>query len=784
MIHAPIFIDGDAALAAFPNKTGGGTMLNPYIIEDLVINPNNVTDGISIAHTSAWLIIQNCTILNVLSDSSGIQEACVKLEACSSITLDNNTFKDSSAFGIYVISGHTITMSNNIFINCNKSIDLIYFCDDILIEKNICADIVVALQEKSSVSIINNTAAEVYLGIYTSGVIVSRNHVMGRPGGIDITGHDNLITNNTVQNTLLGIRNEGNGNVITGNTIALNDIGINVDGNDTRIENNSISGNGQYGISFSSIDNAQNLTVQGNVIYNHTRAGIRLLAIDSATIVNNTITRGDRYGIESIDTTGCTIENNTVSNHTTVNIRASYSNGIEISGNVLSDAPSGIYISNSRNANVSGNYFHRGGLSLSGLQSDLITIMADTSNRVNGRPIYLFKNQTGLQPGDFVNAGQVLLVGCSYATISGLDISNVSNGLYLAYSNFNTITNNSLSYNDIGLVLSGCAQNLVHDNYFWGNVQYQCSAWGSTNRFDNGVHGNYYGDYREKYPSASNDGETWNTPYLVGTDINDTHPLVWPRGYTGPKITSPADISYPHASTGNNITWTITDTTTGTTSYVIRRNGTEIDAGTWISGASICMEVDGHPMGSFNYTIVVDDGTGANFTDTVLVVVVNAIPSISALDYLTFTAGEPGSSISWTVTDLSTNATSYTIQHLYAVIDSGTWVSGTPIVLSIEQAGQGYHEYTIIVHDGLGGEARHTIHVTLTPPAPAVDGVSPILIFGLLLLGICIQVLRHEGGVTLSNVRRRSWRPTCDRTGRSERYRRYSIDDMRVNPFG
>jgi len=95
-----------------------------------------------------------------------------------------------------------------------------------------------------------------------------------------------------------------------------------------------------------------------------------------------------------------------------------------------------------------------------------------------------------------------------------------------------------------------------------------------------------------------------------------------------PTITHPADISYNLGAIGNQISWTITDASTGTTSYTIFRNSTSITSGSWTSGVPITESVEGLGVGSYNYTIIATDGLGGSVQDTVIVKIVsNSTPT-------------------------------------------------------------------------------------------------------------------------------------------------------------
>jgi hypothetical protein len=50
-----------------------------------------------------------------------------------------------------------------------------------------------------------------------------------------------------------------------------------------------------------------------------------------------------------------------------------------------------------------------------------------------------------------------------------------------------------------------------------------------------------------------------------------------------PSADHPVDVSYVHGTTGHTIAWNITDASLGTTTYIVRRNGTENGTGSWKS---------------------------------------------------------------------------------------------------------------------------------------------------------------------------------------------------------
>ena len=48
------------------------------------------------------------------------------------------------------------------------------------------------------------------------------------------------------------------------------------------------------------------------------------------------------------------------------------------------------------------------------------------------------------------------------------------------------------------------------------------------------------------------------------------------------------------------------------------------------------------------------------------------------------------------------------------VVDSGTWISSSPITINVDGLSLGSHLYTIVVSDQIGNDATDTVEVTVT----------------------------------------------------------------------
>ncbi len=94
----------------------------------------------------------------------------------------------------------------------------------------------------------------------------------------------------------------------------------------------------------------------------------------------------------------------------------------------------------------------------------------DSSNTVNGQPIYYWKNdEYGSIPED---AGQVILVNCNNMLVENLNLYNSSAGIKLAFSEDNVLINNTLAENKFGIYLYNSHHNKINSNFVERNEIY------------------------------------------------------------------------------------------------------------------------------------------------------------------------------------------------------------------------------------------------------------------------------------------------------------------------
>jgi len=137
---------------------------------------------------------------------------------------------------------------------------------------------------------------------------------------------------------------------------------------------------------------------------------------------------------------------------------------------------------------------------------------------------------------------------------------------------------------------------------------------------------------------------------LSGNLVVDT---VWVtvRDTTPPSLTSPADVTYVMGAVGHVLQWNVSDLFPA--GYRIYRNGTVVMSGEWTD--SVSLNVDYLMVGTYNFTLVVWDGSGNTAADTVIVTVVPySTTSTSSTTETTATSTSPTTSNNSTTTPLPT----------------------------------------------------------------------------------------------------------------------------------
>ncbi|MEF8874764.1 MAG: NosD domain-containing protein [Candidatus Thermoplasmatota archaeon] len=553
----PIRIDGDDEFrekAAENDWPGNGSEENPYIIEGYEIDGEGHDHGIHITSTTVYFEVSNSYIHN--ADGHGISFNRVDNGyIINNIIAENG---DRHDYGVYALLSERNTISGNVISNQFDGIYVSSSNNNRIINNTITHNEINGIRfwgaDSNTIAdndIISNGFRAIF--IRESKYTVVENNTMeesgidflgpegghGDPGDVGYWNTHEIYTNNTVNDRPVYYwKDEDGGTVPTGAGQVI-------------------------------LGNCQNVTVKNQNITGGS-VGIVIGYSRENTIVNNSIA-DVHHGISIKNSESPSIDQ-----------------GNEIIDNKISNTSfAGIYFSVSSNQSLKNNTMGRqGGIYFRQIYDQTerehwTTHQIDTSNTVNGKPIYYWSNEDeGSVPSD---AGQVILAGCEDVTVKNQNISGAVAGIIVGYSdnvavNDNTvwdtaygimcietddsaITTNHLSNNSNGIWIhdeskynrladnvaynnsnrgimlgSNSEKNTLVNNTMRGNegtgISVLFADWNTIyhNKFiDNKYHANFIG-----FSGGNNE---WNKPYPVGGNYWDDH--TEPDEYSGPDQDEP-----------------------------------------------------------------------------------------------------------------------------------------------------------------------------------------------------------------------------------------------------
>ncbi|MGB7532205.1 MAG: NosD domain-containing protein [Halobacteriota archaeon] len=358
----------------------------------------------------------------------------------------------------------------------------------------------------------------VYSGLYVENVVVDK--------PITLRGEDR---DNTI------VDGGGNGDVvkvvadgceISGFTVRNSgtyDAGIFLYYSENNIVTNNNASNNDYGIYLCSSNN--NL-ITSNIANLNIYYGIYLWSSSNNNITNNLANSNNEHGIYLYysDNSNILTDNNASNNYDGIYLQYSSSNTI------------------TNNLANSNSHF---GICIYSSSCNMITNNLANSN--NNRGIRIYSSSSNTITNNLTNSNTYYGIYLDYSSSNTLTSntanSNNDHGIYLWSSSNNNITNNiANANNDSGIYLRYSSNNKIYLNNFLNNTDNVDSSdytniWNSTEKITytyNGTTyesylGNYWGDYKEKYPGAEEIDECgiWNTPYSINLDT-DNYPLMVP----------------------------------------------------------------------------------------------------------------------------------------------------------------------------------------------------------------------------------------------------------------
>jgi len=204
-----------------------------------------------------------------------------------------------------------------------------------------------------------------------------------------------------------------------------------------------------------------------------------------------------------------------------------YSDGNTISNNTVSGDYCGISLSSSSNNTLRNNAmmnFEVTGHSLSDYTHDI-----DTSNTVDGKPVYYLVNAENQVVNSTSDAGYVAAINSSDITVRDLTLRNSSQGVLFYYTNDSRIENVDVSDSGCGIMLGDSHGNYVANNTInsTGEVALYLYASGNNTLRNNTINSNYLGllviGYtRESYDNSIDTSNTLNEkPIHYYYDLHD-----------------------------------------------------------------------------------------------------------------------------------------------------------------------------------------------------------------------------------------------------------------------
>ena len=307
----------------------------------------------------------------------------------------------------------------------------------------------------------------------------------------------------------------------------------------TKVSQNSISNN-DFGVQIRV--SSDNCVIEHNMVFNSSRNGIYLSKLMKSSVTGNNVYLNGGNGIYLFTAENTTLSENDFTNNSYGIYSTSSSRNNTIMNNEISINNYGIYFGLSSNNTIYNNYIHNN-------QNHGIWVHSSSKNNTIQANNISYNTRSGIH----------LTLPSDYNTIHDNIIFENGVGLNLSSSSRNNITENDIAYNsEFGLYLTGSTNNTIYHNNIRDN---------SNQAHDDTNDGNYWDD---GYPNGGNFWSNWtlpdimngvnqdisgsdgivDNPYVIDADSQDDYPLTNPLDKLPPVITdlTPSDNSY----TNNN----------------------------------------------------------------------------------------------------------------------------------------------------------------------------------------------------------------------------------------
>jgi parallel beta-helix repeat protein len=384
----------------------------------------------------------------------------------------NTTIYGSGADDVVMITGDRVKITG---FNITNSVDL--------------PNSGIYMENNNNVTISGNIFYDNWAGVYTS------------------YSENNIIINNTINYCERGMLiANSNSNEILNNSCEFNKLGglTLYYSENNEVSNNLCNNNSFFGISneYSNKNQIKNNNCVSNSY------GIALYLASYNEIQNNSCNYNSHAGIFTDSSNNNRIMDN-ICNFNTFGIVPGKSNSITIEHNYIHNSiiGSGIMIQLSESIIVRNNVLTSCTINFYGDTPEMFNSHTiDTSNTVEGRPVYYWKFRSGGKiPSD---AGQVILANCTNIDIENHEFHTGGSAVTLAFSDGNLINNNLFSNNSITIHLIFSDNNHIANNSCTSNVYgiFLMDSHGNTVQYNNFSNNNVSPKFYDENYSFINQG--------------------------------------------------------------------------------------------------------------------------------------------------------------------------------------------------------------------------------------------------------------------------------------
>ena len=331
--------------------------------------------------------------------------------------------------------------------------------------------IIVPIQFPTIQAAINNATdgdtVFVYNGTYQENLVLNKSvTLVGEDKAITIVDGGGVgtvlyVSANNVSIINFTIRNGGSSTPASG---------ISVISNYVNIKENTVA-NSYFGIHLANS--------KGNVISNCSilgnQVGVSLESSVNNVLESNNVTDNDDIGVHLHYSSSNVVQRNSVSGNGSYGIYLQHSSNNTLNGNLVTGRQNGIFLDSSGNNTLSNNSMisnqYNFGVSANRL-SDFIQNV-DTSNIVNGKPVYYLVNQKDLLINSYSNpeVGYLAIINSTDVTLRDLNLTENGEGVLLAYTTGAIIRNCTMADNSIGAFLYHSGYSNLSDNLVVHNLE-------------------------------------------------------------------------------------------------------------------------------------------------------------------------------------------------------------------------------------------------------------------------------------------------------------------------